>query len=173
MHFGVDVNGRRNKIRGGWKSLCPAHADRTPSLSITDGKKGVQLYCNSHHCNFFDIVRAAGLTPQMLFFDYGENRVDAKKLAEARKQREEEEERRKQTRIGMWCIRFIRNGYTQEDEDSDRAAIIACSVVLSNKQVNHWEAILDTHLERMEASRYCMEQGMLPPVATERWRVAA
>jgi hypothetical protein len=43
-------------------ALCPAHGDRSPSLSVGRGKDGrVLLYCNAG-CPFQSIIEAAGLT---------------------------------------------------------------------------------------------------------------
>ena len=38
-----------------------------------EGKRGVLLSCMSQHCNFFDIVRTAGLKPMMLSAEYDPN----------------------------------------------------------------------------------------------------
>lgn len=165
MHFNAKKTGK-----GKWMALCPSHPDRNRSLGITEGKRGVLIRCWSMGCAVQDIVKAAGLTMDALFYDQG-RKLDPKAVAEARRALEAEEKRRSETRIGQWCIIFIRKGYTQEDEDSDMAAIIACSVVLSQKPMRQWEVILRTHLERMEAARHCMERGMLPKMAAPRWEV--
>jgi hypothetical protein len=53
--------------RGGWIAKCPAHDDRTPSLSITDAPGGkVLLHCFSG-CDALDVIealRARGLWPE-------------------------------------------------------------------------------------------------------------
>jgi putative DNA primase/helicase len=42
--------------RGCWMACCPAHADRTPSLSICDGEDGrVLLYCHAG-CDARDVI---------------------------------------------------------------------------------------------------------------------
>lgn len=38
--------GKSKKTSRGWMACCPAHNDRTPSLSLADGREGVLLY----HC---------------------------------------------------------------------------------------------------------------------------
>ena len=53
----------------GVMAQCPAHPDRTPSLSIginRDGD-GVVVKCFGQHCDYRDIVAAVGLTPSDLF----------------------------------------------------------------------------------------------------------
>lgn len=51
------------------------------------------LTCQSHHCNFMDVVKAAGLQPLMLRYDYDPaGRFDSRAYAEMqRKQREAEQ----------------------------------------------------------------------------------
>jgi len=51
----------------GWVSLCPAHEDRTPSLSIDEGADGrVLLKCHAG-CNTDDVLAALGITRRDLF----------------------------------------------------------------------------------------------------------
>ena len=51
----------------GWIACCPAHDDRNPSLSITDGDDGkVLLHCHAG-CSVDQIVSAAGLDLKDLF----------------------------------------------------------------------------------------------------------
>lgn len=51
----------------GWIALCPAHEDRTPSLSVTTGADGRVLVKCHAGCAFGDVVRAMGLEPGDLF----------------------------------------------------------------------------------------------------------
>jgi hypothetical protein len=53
---------------GGWRARCPAHEDRTPSLSIHDGTRGVLLRCFAG-CTLSDICTALHLAPADLFYD--------------------------------------------------------------------------------------------------------
>lgn len=49
--------------RGQWLALCPAHADRKPSLSISVGRKQpVVFVCRSQGCTQAEILAAMGLT---------------------------------------------------------------------------------------------------------------
>jgi hypothetical protein len=55
---------RVKKVRksgSGWTACCPAHEDRTPSLSIGEGADGRLLLTCHSNCRFEDIVRAVGL----------------------------------------------------------------------------------------------------------------
>jgi putative DNA primase/helicase len=50
------------EMKGTWHGkfgmvLCPAHADRNPSLSIAQGRKGPMFKCHAG-CEFKDIMRA-------------------------------------------------------------------------------------------------------------------
>ena len=49
---------------GGWKAQCPAHEDRTPSLSVKEGDGGkVLLHCHAG-CSYADILAALGKSPR-------------------------------------------------------------------------------------------------------------
>jgi len=53
----------------GWVSLCPAHDDHSPSLSIAQGAGGqILLHCFAG-CTFEEIVHSANLNPVNLFPD--------------------------------------------------------------------------------------------------------
>ena len=50
--------GKGHKTENGWKACCPAHDDRTPSLSISDGPAGhVLVHCHAG-CSQEDVVSA-------------------------------------------------------------------------------------------------------------------
>ncbi|MDA8191447.1 MAG: hypothetical protein M0Z68_08295 [Gammaproteobacteria bacterium] len=44
----------------GWIAKCPAHPDKSPSLSIREGQRGAVLHCHAG-CSFASIVDALGL----------------------------------------------------------------------------------------------------------------
>lgn len=56
----------RSTIPGQYTALCPAHDDRSPSLSVTEKDGKVLLYCHAE-CSVFDILDAVGMEPQELF----------------------------------------------------------------------------------------------------------
>jgi 5S rRNA maturation endonuclease (ribonuclease M5) len=72
----VNLEGILSRLQGvrrngsGWMALCPAHADRNPSLSINvrDGK--VLLYCHAR-CSAEAVREAAGIKVDELFGDNG------------------------------------------------------------------------------------------------------
>lgn len=51
-----------------WSSRCPAHADKSPSLSVSEGDKGVLLKCWAG-CTVEEICRSLGIEQRDLFFD--------------------------------------------------------------------------------------------------------
>ena len=52
---------KARKCGNGWVDVCPAHNDRSPSLSISQGEDGrLLLFCHAG-CRFEDIVAAAGI----------------------------------------------------------------------------------------------------------------
>lgn len=67
-----NILGRLNKVRNGklndsWLACCPAHEDRSPSLSIrelSDGK--ILLHCFAG-CSIGDVLGALGMTIDELF----------------------------------------------------------------------------------------------------------
>ena len=54
----------------GWVAKCPAHDDKTPSLNIREGEKGLLIKCWTG-CSLADICAALGIQPCKLFYDSG------------------------------------------------------------------------------------------------------
>jgi hypothetical protein len=52
----------------GWIARCPAHADRSPSLSVSEGERGILVKCWAG-CSAEEICASLALTLQDLFFD--------------------------------------------------------------------------------------------------------
>ena len=59
--------GQRNGS-GGYLWQCPAHDDRTPSLSVTNGNGRVLLYCHTG-CHYKAILEALHLEETDMFDD--------------------------------------------------------------------------------------------------------
>lgn len=76
----LDARGLRPKRSGkGWSARCPAHEDRAPSLSVTEGGDGrAVLHCHAR-CSFDAVVRALGLEQTDLFADEPAGRRDRPK----------------------------------------------------------------------------------------------
>lgn len=66
--------GKFNDVRergdGRWSARCPAHADKSPSLSIREGQRGVLLKCWAG-CSAEEVCNAVGLKMTDLFYDSG------------------------------------------------------------------------------------------------------
>jgi hypothetical protein len=78
----------RSRGSGKWSARCPAHADKSPSLSITDGDRAILLKCWAG-CSLQEITDNLGIKIKDLFFDGGlpttaENRQDMEKRAQER-----------------------------------------------------------------------------------------
>jgi hypothetical protein len=70
------------KSGSGWQCRCPAHDDRDPSLSISQGDKGIILHCHAG-CTPDAVCAALGLTLADLFADKPERNGHAKKIVAA------------------------------------------------------------------------------------------
>lgn len=73
------------KQRGArWAAICPAHDDRSPSLSISEGDKGLLLKCWAG-CTINEICSARGIEPKDLFYD---SRIDSQAIRVTQERRE-------------------------------------------------------------------------------------
>ena len=54
--------------QGRWSARCPAHADKSPSLTIAEGDKGLLVKCWAG-CSLEEITGALGIKIADLFFD--------------------------------------------------------------------------------------------------------
>lgn len=75
---------RPRKSRRGWVSRCPAHDDRVPSLSISEGDLGLLLFCHAG-CSIEAICEALGIPLRDLFYD---TRPDPVRIRVAQRRRE-------------------------------------------------------------------------------------
>jgi DNA-binding transcriptional ArsR family regulator len=58
---------RVRRSSNGWECRCPAHDDRTPSLSVADGVEGVVFFCHAG-CAPEDVLKAMDLEWWQLFY---------------------------------------------------------------------------------------------------------
>lgn len=65
----------RERGEGRWLARCPAHDDRTPSLSVRETGDGTVLIHCWAGCAAADVVAAAGLELADLFPDRGDDRA--------------------------------------------------------------------------------------------------
>ena len=61
----------RPRGNGRYSALCEAHADKSPSLSVSEGEKGILLKCWAG-CTVAEICRSLGIEQRDLFFDVPE-----------------------------------------------------------------------------------------------------
>lgn len=57
-----DLDRKPKKSGSGWKALCPAHDDKNPSLSVSEGDDGKALINCHARCSPENVVTALGLT---------------------------------------------------------------------------------------------------------------
>ena len=55
-------------VPGRYMACCPVHDDKTPSLSISDGGKGILLHCHAG-CSTDSVLSSLGLKPSDLFHE--------------------------------------------------------------------------------------------------------
>ena len=60
-------------------AICPGHPDRTPSLAIREGERGLLLRCWSG-CSLDEICSALGIRKCELFYDHGMTSAQRRKL---------------------------------------------------------------------------------------------
>ncbi len=85
----------RSAGRNRWQARCPAHADRSPSLVITQGDKGILVRCWSHGCTPAQIVAALGLSLKDLFDDHGATPAQRQQVEQERQARDAEQRKAK------------------------------------------------------------------------------
>lgn len=68
----ADMLEQPRRASGGWMARCPSHEDRSPSLSIKDGKTATLVSCHAG-CTTNDICAALGIHVSQLFHDYSSN----------------------------------------------------------------------------------------------------
>lgn len=123
-----------------YTARCPAHPDRSPSLSVSEGERGILLKCWAG-CSLDEICEAVGCRPADLFFDV---RPDPAALAEARRRREAREHKDQAAgchadtlRDAEHMIRAARgldiSRWSDEQLDRAMGAIAAAHAVLSEE----------------------------------------
>jgi putative DNA primase/helicase len=97
--IGRGLGGRR--VGTMWTARCPAHDDRTPSLSIRDSGHGkVLVYCHAG-CDRRDVI--AALKEQGLWADHGPRSLsrDARHMPVKREQ-DQDDARRSEAALAIW-----------------------------------------------------------------------
>lgn len=86
----------RRTGRGKWQARCPAHDDRSPSLSIAEGEGGRVLVRCWAGCDTRDVLSAAGLRWVDLYAGPPPTPAQAARLAQERAAREAGRDRERQ-----------------------------------------------------------------------------
>ena len=94
------LDGVRARGVGRWMARCPAHDDRSPSLSIQEGDRGILLRCWAG-CTLEEITKALGLAVRDLFFDALDADPRTRQVAAQRRDRERQHQEQRQHADGV------------------------------------------------------------------------
>ena len=86
------LDGVRSRGPGRWLARCASHRDKTPSLSITEGERGILLRCFAG-CSVHEIVTALGLKQADLFYAAESDPRQVAQAARLRAQQRRDRER--------------------------------------------------------------------------------
>ena len=106
------------KHQGHWMACCPAHDDKSPSLSITEGDDGhILIYCFAG-CSAQEIMGAVGLEMGELFPEKNAHSFDDQPpMTPERLSRNEEEIANLEFRV-MVYTRMLKGGTRFSDEET-------------------------------------------------------
>jgi hypothetical protein len=102
----AEILDARHTGNGKWQARCPAHQDRSPSLSIGVGRDGRALVHCFAGCPLDSILRALGLTRRDLFAGPPPSPERARQMAQEREGREVEARKRRAAH-GAACDRVL------------------------------------------------------------------
>lgn len=131
---------RVRKAGRGWTARCPAHEDRTSSLSVSAGEDGrVLLHCFAS-CATADVVAATGLTVADLFVRRPSSEMTFAERAALREQSRQAQWKAAlnvlglESKIVQIAARDVRAGTHLSDEDCNRL-IQACNRIDDAREV--------------------------------------
>lgn len=78
----------RSAGRNRWQARCPSHDDRSPSLVITQGDRGILVRCWSQGCTPAQIMAALGLSLKDLFDDTSATPAQRQQVEQERQARD-------------------------------------------------------------------------------------
>ena len=137
------LDGVRTRGSGKWLSRCPAHQDKSPSLTIAEGDRGLLLKCWAG-CTLKEITGALHLSVKDLFFDTAGADSDQRRQAmEQRRQAKAKEQ-------AVYRAEGLRMDALREAE-----ALIhsACGISIEQWSDEH----LNTALDRLGAAYQLLE----------------
>ncbi len=169
---------------GRYQARCPAHPDRSPSLTVTAGEQGrVLLRCWSHGCEPKAIVAALGLTMRDLFNDAPMNPRAKAKAREQQAARQAEERRHAQLdrRAGDLYRRAVRAAdtlgtrlaYAPDGPEGDALTAVALRAFrLRDKVESSYGGPESERLAKVTDARPSWSPFLEPDAeAAEAWRV--
>jgi hypothetical protein len=165
---------------GKWKARCPVHSEKTPSLSIKEGKTGFALYCFGCHARADTIMPALGLKLSDCFYSSRGSMTPEQRDAYRRERgrQEQAESQRKlwivavvsqiaypnearywgvvsEARLRAWQHTENRHR-TQEQRDNDHAQFVADVMREAERKLETLEiGSLAWHAQLSTARRWC------------------
>ena len=137
------LDGVRPRGSSKWLSRCPAHQDKSPSLTIAEGDRGLLLKCWAG-CTLEEITGSLKVSVKDLFFDTLETDSDQRRHAmEQRRQAKAREQ-------AAYHAQGLRMDALREAEALIQAACCLSIEQWSDKQLN-------TVLERLGAAYQLLE----------------
>lgn len=88
---------------------CPAHKDKSPSLAVQGGERGILLHCFAG-CSLDAICHALGIATRDLFYDQTTDAATIRRTQQQREDRRRERERQRES-DGL-CIDALRESET-------------------------------------------------------------
>lgn len=89
----------RSRGNGRYGARCLAHADKNPSLSVSEGEKGILLRCWSG-CTVAEICKSLGIEQRDLFFDALDTDPQRRRAAIHQRDRQRQERERHEYQEG-------------------------------------------------------------------------
>lgn len=122
MQIDYPLSPKARKCGSGWVDLCPAHDDRSPSLSINIAADGKLLLHCFVGCTFESIVAAAGLSSSQAI-----RSVTRRDLEQIKQQQLEEAQRK-----AAYCKKLSQQGQPLEGTLSQS--------YLASRGIDHWSS---------------------------------
>lgn len=148
------------KSPGGWIAACPAHEDRSPSLSITETHEGHVLLMCFAGCTAFEICAALGLREADLF-----DRDDCSQTHLPRIPRLDREEISLQVWFAAVFVADLRAGHPVRDADAVTyakciASLIKCLPLLLSARADHLASQVATVLLQYLDEKKARSRGL-------------
>ena len=100
MQIDFPLSPKARKSGTGWIDVCPAHNDRSPSLSVNVGADGKLLLHCFAGCSFDSIISAAGLTGSKAYRSVTRSDLEAI----------QEQQRQEDVRRAAYCRKLWKQG---------------------------------------------------------------